>query len=129
MDQPPAFPNTGGVPAEITADDKMIAMLAHLSGLVGAIIVVPLVIYLVKKDSSPFVAYHAMQALIFQGASFFVVFTVVSFVMVITCGIGVPIMALGFLPLVGGIMFALKANNGEWAGYPGIAHIGRPPGV
>jgi uncharacterized Tic20 family protein len=53
------------------SEERQWAMLAHLSillnlvtGLLG--VVAPLVIYMMYKDRSRYVAYHAMQALIFQ---------------------------------------------------------------
>jgi uncharacterized Tic20 family protein len=53
------------------SEERQWAMLAHLSillnlvtGLLG--VVAPLVIYMIYKDRSRYVAYHSMQALIFQ---------------------------------------------------------------
>jgi uncharacterized protein len=53
------------------ADERQWAMFAHLSillnlvtGLLG--VVAPLVIYMVYKDRSRYVAYHSLQSLIFQ---------------------------------------------------------------
>jgi len=51
-------------PPEITSDEKTVATLAHVLQLVGGWIA-PLIIYLVKRDSK-FVAFHAMQALLWQ---------------------------------------------------------------
>jgi uncharacterized Tic20 family protein len=55
----------------LSADEKLWGMLAHLLTLLGYVVVVgeyiaPLVIYLVYKDRSRFVAFHALQALFFQ---------------------------------------------------------------
>jgi hypothetical protein len=63
----PAAPATG----VLTADDKLWAMLANLSALAGYVVgfgqyIAPLVIYLVYKDKSKFVAFHALQTLYFQ---------------------------------------------------------------
>ena len=51
--------------AEVSQDDRTMAMLAHLSCFVLPI-TGPLILFLVKKDTSPFAAYHAMQALVYQ---------------------------------------------------------------
>jgi len=44
------------------SDDRTWAMLGYLLTFVGGFIA-PLIVYLVKKDQSPFVRYHAAQAL------------------------------------------------------------------
>jgi uncharacterized Tic20 family protein len=48
-----------------TSDEKTMAILAHILTLVAPILA-PLIIYLVKKDDSQFVAYHAKESLNFQ---------------------------------------------------------------
>jgi len=49
------------------SDDRILAMLSHILAIVpGVGILGPLVIYLVKKDDSPFVAAHARESLNFQ---------------------------------------------------------------
>src|SRR3954466_146975 len=60
----PVIPNNASadIPLGPTHDERSIAMLAHVlsafSGFIG-----PLVIYLVKRRDSRFVAFHALQAL------------------------------------------------------------------
>jgi uncharacterized Tic20 family protein len=44
---------------------KTLALLAHILTLVAPILA-PLIIYLIKKDESKFVAYHAKESLNFQ---------------------------------------------------------------
>ncbi len=48
----------------ISQDDRLLAGLSHISLFVGFPVIAPLVIYAVKKDSSRFVAFHALQAAI-----------------------------------------------------------------
>ncbi len=53
------------------ADERQWAMFAHLSILLNLVtgflgVVVPLVIYMIYKDRSRYVAYHSLQSLIFQ---------------------------------------------------------------
>ena len=53
------------------ADERMWAMVSHFSVLVNLISgflgpLVPLIIYMVYKDRSRYVAYHSLQSLIFQ---------------------------------------------------------------
>ena len=92
-----------------TSNERGLAMAAHLAVLILPIIG-PLILYLVKKDDSRFVAYHAMQATVFQ---------IISWLLTgVTCGIG----ALTFIL---SIVWAVKAYNGEWTGYPLIENTGR----
>jgi uncharacterized Tic20 family protein len=55
----------------VTDEERLWAMLAHLLALLGYVVwlgayIAPLVIYLVYKDKSQFVAFHALQSLFFQ---------------------------------------------------------------
>jgi len=49
-----------------TADDKTWAMLAHISPIVGLGFIGPLIVWLIYKDKSPFVADQAKEALNFS---------------------------------------------------------------
>jgi uncharacterized Tic20 family protein len=97
-----------GQPAN--SDERLFSLIAHLLTFVVPVIG-PLVVYLVKKDSSKFVSYHAMQALVAQLA-----FWIIGG---FTCGLGI---LAGY---VFGVLAALKANSGEWAAYPVIESVGR----
>ncbi|HIG73883.1 MAG TPA: DUF4870 domain-containing protein [Bacteroidetes bacterium] len=92
------------------------ALLAHLLPLLGFGFIAPLVIYLVKKDDSDFVADQAREALNFQITLFigFIASVVLMFVLI---GF-LTIMALGIAALVLGIVAAIKSNDGEWYRYP-----------
>jgi uncharacterized Tic20 family protein len=109
-------------PVAITQDEKLWAMLAHLAGLLGYTVafgqyVGPLVIYLLYKDKSTFVAFHALQSLYFQLA--LLVTTGLGVVLaVVTCGLGSFLLiglAVGAVVYV--IVAAIKANQGEWFEY------------
>jgi uncharacterized Tic20 family protein len=128
MSMPPALDNSG-LP-EPTADDKMMALIAHLSMFVGAVIV-PAILIAVKGES-PFVKYHAMQALVFQigvvalNVVLYVLYTIIT---IVTFGFGsicFPMVCIGMIFPFVAIFYAIKANNGEWQGYPLISGIGRP---
>ena len=84
MDQPPV-PTSGGPLSEVTDDEKTMALLAHLSGLVVAVIG-PIIILLIKGQESEFVKYHSIQALVWQVCSVVVVFTLIF----ATCGLLAP---------------------------------------
>src|SRR5438105_972285 len=46
-------------------DERMMAMFCHLGGILGGFIL-PLVIWLIKKDESRYIDYHGKEALNFQ---------------------------------------------------------------
>jgi hypothetical protein len=101
-------PTTGS--SEITQDDKTMAMVAWLIGIVTGW-VGPLIIYLVKKDQSKFVAYHALQATFFHVA-IIVLYMASAFTFLISGAAGV------LLSLVFSIIAGLAANRGEWYEVP-----------
>lgn len=118
---PPAQP-PGVPPVVISDDDRMLAMLCHLlaifTGFVG-----PLILWIVKKDSSPFVAHHGREALNFQitlllvmtclGAATFILMFVLIGLALVPVLIIVPILAL-----VAEIIAAVAAQKGDWFRYP-----------
>lgn len=113
---------SGAPPATLSQDEKLWAMLAHLAGLAGYLggvlqYVAPLVIYLLYKDKSRFVAFHALQSLYFQLAVL-VATIIAGAIAFVTCGFGVvllPALLVGALVYV--IIAAIKANQGEWFEY------------
>jgi len=126
-------PASAGVDSGISAEERQWAMFAHLSALVGGILtsgwagsigcfIGPLVIWLVKKDSMPFVDDQAKEALNFNitvGIVFFALFVL----SVVTLGIGliiaIPVwIIVGIAWLVFTIIAAIKANQGERYRYP-----------
>lgn len=98
-------------------EDRLWGMLAHMVNLFAPAIG-SIVVYFIYKDKSRFVAYHAMQAFVCNAILWAVSGTFIG----ITCGFGFPII---FVPYVLAIMWGLKANKGEWTGYPLIDGIGK----
>ncbi|MCB9777561.1 MAG: DUF4870 domain-containing protein [Alphaproteobacteria bacterium] len=95
---------------ETTPEDRTFALAAHLLAFIAPIIG-PLIVYFIKKDGSRFVAYHALQATVFQLIAYIIGGA--------TCGIGLLLMILS-------ILAAMKANKGEWDDpYPLIGSVGR----
>ena len=103
-------------------------LLSHLSGLVGYLgngiggVIAPLIIYLVKKDTSPVIGSHAKEALNFN-ISVAIYALALVLLMIVTFGIGaliaVPgLIALGIFHLVFTIIAAIKANDGVLYRYP-----------
>lgn len=95
---------------ETTDDERLWALLAHLSTFVVPLPAVgPLIVYMIKKEESTFVKYHAVQGIIFQ----LIAWAIAG----VTCGVGLILFALP-------IWLAVRAYNGEWAGYPLIESMG-----
>jgi uncharacterized Tic20 family protein len=111
---PIAAPNayTGPAPDQ---DAKTMAMLCHLLGIFTGFIG-PLVIWLMKKDQSPFVNDQGAQALNFHIT--LVIAYVVAFLLCFVCIGYILLPALFVVQLIFGILGAMKANNGEAYRYP-----------
>ncbi|WP_425309182.1 DUF4870 domain-containing protein [Ammonicoccus fulvus] len=110
-----------------SADDRLWAMLAHLSAVIAAIasvgwltIVGPLAVWLLKKDSSPFVRNSAAGAVNFTLTMWLV--SLIGWILTLTVVlsvIGIPMIIIGSLgSIVLGILGALKAWKGESYTYP-----------
>lgn len=117
-----AEPAPAAPPVAVTDDERLWGMLSHLASLltyVSAVgqFVAPLVIYLVYKDKSRFVTFHALQSLFFQLA-LLVAILVITGIGMATCGIGfLLLIPLGIGALIYNIVAAIKAFNGEWFDY------------
>lgn len=98
---------------EPSSDDRLWALLAHLAPLVGLAIIGPLVIWLIKKDGSPFVDDQGKEALNFQ----------ISCLLATLASVATCILApLAIVAAVGGIVYGviagIEANKGTWYRYP-----------
>lgn len=116
----------------IAAEQRQWAMFAHLSAILGAILTSgiggwgtflgPLIIWLIKKDTMPFVDDQAKEALNFNitvAIAFFALWVLVF----ITLGIGFLIaipawLVIGIAWLVCTIIAAVKSNDGVAYRYP-----------
>ena len=123
---PPPF----GAPS---AEERQWAMFAHLSALGGAILtgafgggwgcfIGPLIIWLVKKDSLPFVDDQGKEALNFN-ITVAIASVILLLLSIVTLGIGLIIaiplwVIIGIAWLVFTIIAAIKANEGERYRYP-----------
>jgi uncharacterized protein len=95
-----------------TSDEKTMAILSHVLTFVAGF-VAPLVIYLIKKDESSFVATHAKEALNFQ----ITVFIIIVALCITIIGI-LLIWIIGILSVIFIIMAAIKASEGKLYRYP-----------
>ena len=121
--------------ATASQEDRTLAMLTHLSGIILGFIV-PLVIWLVNKDKSEFASAHAREAVNFNLSMFLyalaagVIGIVLVGATVLTLGIGalitIPagivllcvIAAIAVMWLVCSVLAAIRAWNGEHYRYP-----------
>ena len=106
----------------LTADEKNWGMAAHLSALAGLVIGLmllgPLVVFLMKKDESAYVAGHAKEALNFQ-ITMFILKVGAVVVGLLTCGIGLIVVPVLFvLDIVLTIIAGIKASEGKPYRYP-----------
>ncbi|QJE98570.1 DUF4870 domain-containing protein [Luteolibacter luteus] len=125
--QPPPLPPGLPPPAYLrpsgpSPDERTLGMLCHLLGIFTGFLG-PLILWLVKKDSSPFVDHHGKEAVNFQ-ISLFIITLCVSVV-----AVGLMIVWIGFLllpllllipllALIFKILACASANRGEWHRYP-----------
>lgn len=113
METPNTFLGTDTTPATPpTSDERTLGLLAHIITLVSTFLG-PLIIYLVKKDESSFVAYHAKESLNFQITMALIV--ILLFITII--GI-LLIWAVGIITLVLVIVATIKASDGKLYRYP-----------
>lgn len=108
------------------AQERQWAMFAHLSALIGGLLtghwlgigcfLAPLIIWLVKKDTMPFVADQAKEALNFN-ITVAIAGLICGLLMFVLVGfVLLPVLGIVWLVLI--IMAAIKANEGVSYRYP-----------
>jgi uncharacterized Tic20 family protein len=116
-----ADPASGADPALPTQDERFWGMFAHLAALAGCIlpfgnILGPLLVFLLKREQSAFVAAHAKEALNFNIT---VAIGAAVCLLLLQISIGILMAAvLAIFWLVMTIIAALKANEGLPYRYP-----------
>lgn len=102
-------PSKGKKPEVVLSDDERVwAMVCHLSCLFGGLIV-PALLLRMKGKNSAFIRFHALQALAYQ-----------------SCVLCLMLFSLGVFFFTGpvfvliGVMWGIRARNGEWVSYPVI---------
>ena len=101
--------------------DKSWALLTHLGTLLGYVVgfgnfIVPLVIWLSKRDENEFITEHAKESLNFQLSMFIYVIgaALLSFIL-----IGIPLLfGLIITDIVCVVIASVKADKGEFYRYP-----------
>lgn len=100
---------------QVTENERMLAILSHVLTLV-AWLFAPLVIYLVKKDESPFVRDHAKESLNFQ-LTLMIAYFVCFLLLVVLIGV-LGFIVVGFYQLVLVIVATIKAADNQLYRYP-----------
>ena len=126
-------PAPAGTEGGVSAEERQWGMFAHLSALLGGFVTAgwagsigcfigPLVIWMVKKDTMPFVDDQAKEALNFNitvAIIFFVLWAVTFLTLFIGGVLTVPLMVIvGIAWLVLTVIASIKANQGERYRYP-----------
>ena len=118
----PPNPPPGAPPSPPgSSDERMWAMFAHLSALIGFVIpfgsiLGPLIIWQIKKNEYPLVDDQGKEALNFQ-ITMAIAFVVSLVLMVVLIGF-LLIWVVGLFDLVMIVIASIKANNGERYRYP-----------
>ncbi len=94
-----------------SSDERTLAMAAHLFCF-AVPVVAPGLLYLLQRQRSRFVAYHALQAALFQ--------LLVGFIFGVATGCVMSLLCLAMSAL-----WAIKAGDGVWRGYPLMEALGR----
>lgn len=112
--QPPAIQSAPPPPPTTpSSDEQLWIVFSHISILLGIGILLPLIVYLVKKDESPRIAEHAKEAL-----NFHISILIYSLACAITC-IGIPLaIIIGIGAMVYAIIAAVKASDPVPYRYP-----------
>jgi uncharacterized Tic20 family protein len=113
VDTPPPLPS---IPPPAPGNDKVLAILCHISIFLGVGFILPLIVYLVKRDDSPYVTAHAKEVLNFHISILIYSLCTIPLVFIL---IGIPIfMALGLMSVICAIIATIKASEGGFYLYP-----------
>jgi len=97
-------------------NDKLWSVFSHLSSFIGLPFLLPLVVYLVMKGESEYVAANAKEALNFHISVLIYLLCCVPLVFIV---IGIPMaIVVGVCSLIFSIIAAIKASEGGCYHYP-----------
>ena len=104
-----------GTPEEITKDDRQLAIMCHILGLMTGIIT-PLVYCLSKKGDSEFLLHHETEALNFQITVIILLIIAIGSYIVFNSYFLIPIAIL--IDITSSISAVMKAKEGVYYKYP-----------
>ncbi len=109
-----AIPPT--LPSPAQDSDRLLAILCHCSLFFGLGFVLPLIIFLVKRSESGFVAIHSKEVLNFHISLLIYVILLIPLCFIL---IGIPLyIALAVMAFICSIIAAIKAAEGGYYRYP-----------
>jgi len=116
MDTSPSPP----IPPPGQGNGKLLAILCHVSPFLGLPFILPLIVYLVKKEESKLVAAHAKEVLNFHLSLLIYTLCTLPLVFTLCCiPIFIPIfIGLGLLSFICAIVAAIQASEGGFYFYP-----------
>jgi uncharacterized protein len=104
-----------------SSEEKMLAVLCHLSCFIGVPFLLPLIMYLIKRDSSPFVASHAKESL--NAAISYLCWALLCIPLCFIL-IGIPMLiAVGILGAIAAIIATVKTFDNVPYRYPMIFRL------
>lgn len=108
------------------AGERTYATLTHLSvfaiAFIGIPVVIPLVMWLVRRSASPFLDDHGREAVNFQIS--LAIYALVGLPLFFLCGAGAVLWAATVvLAIVGSVLAAMAANRGEYFRYPATLRL------
>ena len=103
-------------PPPTSSNDKLLAILCHVSLFLGVGFILPLIVYLVKRGESELVAAHAKEVLNFHLSLLIYFICAIPLVFIF---IGIPmVIALGLMSFICAIVAAIHASEGGFYFYP-----------
>jgi uncharacterized Tic20 family protein len=110
-----AAPEAMPAQASSTSDERTMALLCHLGGILTGFII-PLIVWLIKKDQSRFVDDQGKEALNFQ-LTLLIAYALGGFTSCFLVGIFI-IIAAWIMGIIFGIMGSIAASKGQNYRYP-----------
>ena len=119
--QPAALPagQLGG--AFVSQDEKTLAIVMHVFGLIGLPILGPLIIWIMKKDQSPYLDAQGRELLNFQ-LSYLIYFIAAFLLLIVLVGLVLlPVLSIAWLVLT--IVGLVNAADGKLYRFPVIIRM------
>lgn len=115
---PVATPPAVQPAAPATSDERTLGIVMHIFGLIGLPIIGPLVVWLMKKDQSPYINAQGRELLNFQITYF--IYAVASMLLMFVLIGFLLIFVVGIASLVFTVIGIVKASDGEVYRFPAI---------